>query len=116
MTADHSTLVTYIGIIGRKRPVQGRVIHPPRIGEHIRWMSFNRRSLDFQYSYYEVVQVQWDVRDRYHYLYRPGEEGEGYLTVFLKPVKGGPGEALDRAELAEYRAKQRRRRARGTGT
>jgi len=33
--------------------------------------------------------VQWDVRDARHYeFYRPGEEGEYYLTVFVKPLKG----------------------------
>ncbi len=40
------------------------------------------------------------------------EEGECYLTVFVKPVKGSPGELFDRAELAAYREKERRRRLR----
>lgn len=109
MTANDTTLVTYVGIAGRKRAVPGRVIHPPQVGEHIRWMTFSRRTFDFRFTYYEVIQVQWDVRDRYHYLYRPGEEGEGYLTVFLKRASGSPGEAFDRAERAADRAKQRRR-------
>jgi hypothetical protein len=62
-------------------------------------------------SYYEVVQVQWDVRDARHYqFYRPGEEGECYLTVFVKPVKNGPGETFDRTQRAEERARQRPRR------
>lgn len=96
ISANRVTRVSYVGIRGRKRPVEARVVHPPRIGEHIRWMTFDKKTCDFRFSYYEVVQVQWDVRDRYQYLYRPGEEGEGYLTVFLRPLKSSLGRAFDR--------------------
>lgn len=114
MTEDRSMLVTYVGIVGRKTPVLGRVYHPPHVGEHIRLMTFKRPTFDCRYSYYEIVQVQWDVRHRYSYAYRAGEEGEGYLTVFLRPVKGGPGEVFDRAEAAADRERERRRRRGGT--
>jgi hypothetical protein len=105
MDANHVTHVSYVGIKGRKTPVRAWVIHVPRIGEHIRWMRWDEKKLDFHLGYYEVVQVLWDVRDRYQYLYRPGDEGEGYLTVFLKPVKKSLVEQLDRAErhFARYR-------------
>jgi hypothetical protein len=109
ISANHVTHVSYVGIRGRKKAVHSWVVHPPRIGEHIRWMKFHKKTCDFSFSYYEVVQVQWDVRDRYQHLYRPGEEGEGYLTVFVTPVKKSLGEAFDRAERAEDRARQKRR-------
>jgi hypothetical protein len=113
LTASHSTLVYYVGILGRKSAVQGRVIHPPRVGDHIRWMKFSKGDARCRITYYEVVQVQWDVRDARHYhMYIPGSEAEGYLTVFVKPVKGSPGELFDRAELAADRKKERRRRER----
>jgi hypothetical protein len=113
LTANRSTLVDYVGITGRKRPVQARVIHPPRIGDHIRWMKFSKGDARCWFTYYEVVSVQWDVRDAPHYhLYRPGEEAECYLTVFLKPLAGGPGEVFDRAERAADRERERRRRRR----
>jgi hypothetical protein len=73
-------------------------------------MTFSKKSCDFRYSYCKIVQVQRDVRDRYQYLYRPGEERERYLTVFVKPVKNGLGEVFDRADRAERKARQRRRR------
>jgi hypothetical protein len=98
MDANHVTHVSYVGIKGRKTPVRAWITHIPRVGEHVRWMKWVKKKLDFRFSYYEVVQVLWDVRDGYQYLYRPGDEGEGYLTVFLKPVKNSPGEALDREE------------------
>lgn len=110
ISANHVTHVSYVGIRGRKGAVQARVVHPPRFGEHVRWMQFHKKTCDFTYSYYEVVQVQWDARDNYQYLYSPGSEGEGYLTVFVKPVKKGPGETFDRAERAREKARWKRRR------
>jgi hypothetical protein len=57
------------------------VVHPPRVGDHIRWMKFSKGDARCQLSYYEVA-VQWDVRDARHYeFYRPGDDGECYLTV-----------------------------------
>jgi hypothetical protein len=111
--ANHVTDVTYVGIKGRKTPVRAWVIHIPRVGEHIRWMAFNKKTCDFHLSYYEVVQVLWDVRANYEYLYRPGAEGEGYLTVFVKPVKNSPGEVFDRAERREWRRRTSKSRRRG---
>jgi hypothetical protein len=102
VTASHITRAIYVGIKGRKKPVRAFVVHPPRIGERIRWMTFNTKTCDFRLSYYEVVQVQWDVRDLYQYMYRPGDEAEDYLTIFLKPVKNSPGE-LDRANRGRAR-------------
>jgi hypothetical protein len=84
--------------------VRSWVIHPPRSGEHLRWMTFGKDGLPNRITYYEVVQVQWDVRDRYQYLYRPGDEGGGYLTVFVTRVKNGPAETFDRAERAQSTA------------
>jgi len=95
--ARHVTLVEYLGIKGRSRPVRSWVVHPPRAGDHVRWMHFQTKTFDFTFTYYEVVQVLWDVRNNYKHLYAPGEEGESYLTVFLRPVKNSPGELLDRA-------------------
>ena len=110
LTASHVTYVEYVGIKERKGAVRKWVIFPPHIGEHIRWMKFSKGDSRCQITYYEVVQVQWDVRDaRHYYLYRPGEDGEGYLTVFVRPVKNSPGEAFDRAQRAEEKARQRRR-------
>jgi hypothetical protein len=114
-TASHITRVSYVGIAGRRGAVQAQVIHPPRIGEHIRWMKFSKGDVRCSVSYYEIVQVLWDVRDARHYsLYRPGEEGECYLTVFVKPVKRSPGEAFDRANHAQEKPRQRRRRKLGS--
>lgn len=110
--ASHSTLVEYVGITGRSRPVQNLVVHPPRIGDHIRWMHHRTKTCDFVLTYYEVANVLWDVRSNYNYMYLPGEEGEGFLTVFLKPVKDCPGEQLDRAERQKQRQQESRRRAR----
>ena len=42
ITANHVTHVNYVGITGRKGGVQARVIHPPRVGDHIRWMKFSK--------------------------------------------------------------------------
>lgn len=113
LTASHVTYVEYVGIKERKGAVRKRVIFPPHIGEHIRWMKFSKGDARCQITYYEVVQVQWEVRDARHYqFYRPGEEGECYVTVFVKPVSGSPGELFDRAERASYREKERRRRLR----
>lgn len=110
LTASHVTHVNYVGIKGRKGPVRKRVIFPPHIGEHIRWLQFSKGDARCRTTYYEVMQVQWDVRDARHYqFYRPGEEGEFYLTVFVRPVRNIPGEAFDRAQRAEEKARQRRR-------
>lgn len=111
MTDNQFTLVNYVGITGRKGAVWGRVFHPPRVGDHLRWMKFSKGDAHCRVSYYEVVGVQWDVRDaRHYYLYRPGDEGECYVTVFVKPVRGSPGEICDGAERAAHRARERRRR------
>lgn len=108
--ANHITDVSFVGIRGRKWSVESRVIHPPRIGEHIGWLTFGKEGLLVRTSYYEVVQqVQWDIRDRYQYRYRPGEEAECYLTVFVKPMKKSIGELYDRLRDADERAKQKRR-------
>jgi hypothetical protein len=60
--ASQVTMVEYVGIKGRRRPVHARLVHPPRVGDHIRWMHFRKKSLDFSFSYHEVTQVLWDVR------------------------------------------------------
>jgi hypothetical protein len=110
--ANHATLVDYVGITGRRGRVRNWVVHPPRIGDHIRWMHFKKKALDFAFSYYEVVNVLWDVRSNYNYMYLPGEEAEPYLTVFVRPVKNSPGQEQDRAEHREWRRREARRRAR----
>jgi hypothetical protein len=46
MDANHVTHVSYVGIKGRKTPVRAWVIHVPRIGEHIRWMRWDKKKLD----------------------------------------------------------------------
>jgi hypothetical protein len=52
--ANHSTPVSHVGITGRKGAVQGRVVHPPRIGEHLRWLKFSKGDVRCRVSYYEV--------------------------------------------------------------
>jgi len=101
--ASQVTLAEYVGIKGRRRPVRAWVVHPPRVGDHIRWMHFRKKTYDFNFSYYEVVQVLWDAWNNYKYLYAPGEEGESYLTVFLRPVKNSPAELLDRTRQGRPR-------------
>ncbi len=59
----------------------------PRIGEHIRWLKFSKGDARFWITYYDGGTCETHSTT----TYRPGEEGEGYLTVFVKPVKGSPG-------------------------
>jgi hypothetical protein len=112
LRANHVTDVAFVGIRGRKGPVHKWVIHPPRIGEHIQLYRLSKDASRSEQTYYEVIDVVWEVRDGPHYtLYRPGDEAEWTAMVFVKPVKNSLGQQFDRAQRAEWAAKRRRRAA-----